>query len=332
MKDKIRYYYMNIAEQLDLTYSLLKKSFGRQIAFSIIFNIIYSILLFIIVFIGVVGVLNLSINSFYFSSPSLSSGFVPLFFIGLFVLFFVLIGRNMRDAGNTIISYNSYIDLNPNLSDVLKECFKNIPRIFTITIIHLLIYALYYLVFILLGIGIFYLLVFNTFYLTTGIIIIYAVIGFLFVLSFLVVDIFVSSILAPSIPVAILERKYFYGAVKRGYELIKPDFWKTVKTLAIYKLIALTVTYSIAVFLALGKSIMGIVLPSNIASGIVLFTVYSDTIINNIVSLAFSPTAGILNTIIYLNQRIKLEGLDIELKLMKINRNNIYSNINYYSN
>jgi len=129
-----------------------------------------------------------------------------------------------------------------------------------------------------------------------------------------------SHVFSLSISVAIFEDHYFFGTIKRSWELIKTDFFRTLGIQLIWFIAIMVASsavqgvFSILIQLAtmLTGAIPGLFIVGIIVSLIGLFAVPALS------TLLVAPLDGIMQATIYFNQRVKNEGFDVELRLDKL--------------
>jgi len=118
-----------------------------------------------------------------------------------------------------------------------------------------------------------------------------------------------------SMSVAIFEGKWFFSAVGRSFALVRPDFLKLMGLLTIWSVVTSVFSYSMETFFSVGTSLSSYFLPQETAATVLMATMGLRFIFSIVISTLLFPLAGIFSTMIYINQRIKQEGLDIELNL-----------------
>ncbi|MDR1066273.1 MAG: hypothetical protein LBL35_02395 [Clostridiales bacterium] len=124
------------------------------------------------------------------------------------------------------------------------------------------------------------------------------------VLFLTVCQLFISAILGIMYPVSLFEKRWFFGAATRGFKLVKTDF-KLVLGLTAAQLISVSL---------ISQSVQFI-------NAIISFMPFENVLswATWIISLLFSSLTGIFYACLYINQRVKREGFDIELNLAFLN-------------
>lgn len=322
MKDKLKYYYMNTAEKLDAVIDIYKKSIGPQIGLAIIFNIIFTVIMAIAVFFGVVMLFMSAFASFDMDNISISF-IISLVIFFLVVLSIALIKSATYGTGNRIMALKAYIGEKINISQVIKQSFKGFFYAFTAIIAELIV--LIPLLVLLSGAFVLY---FYIFYNTVSsywygidelltITIISTIIFFIIIIALTVIA---STITITVLPVAVFEKKHFFSAFSKGFRLVKKDFLKICGLVTIYTLVIMAASYSFSSLWGVGAGLANIFLPRPAAAGFMTVAIYLDYFVSIISALIFTPLSGILSTVIYVNQKIKYEGLDIELKVIELQK------------
>jgi len=309
-----KYYPMNSAELLDSVFEVYKKSFGKQIGVSIIFNIILTAILYFFIFAGgLVLAVNLIGNSGSFASTSVSTIIMIVVFILLLVLI-ITIHSALATTGNALITKHTFLGEPCSIGEVIKASFKKllpaclagIANAIVMLPVFILLAFFAYLYFVM----IYDLTRYNS---TPGVFTVIATI--LIILLALVVSIFCSAISMMSVSAAIFEKKYFFAAVAKSFRLAKPDFAKILGLVTVWTLITGATSYSITSVIDLGATFAEFFVPQEAAGAIAMMAMSVSTIFSSIVSTLLAPLSGIFSTMMYINQRFKHEGLDIELNL-----------------
>jgi len=309
-----KYYPMNSAVVLDLVLDIYNKSFFKQALMALVFFVIFLVVFFIFALIGIIvliaGVVGAGFDGAF--------GIGTIIAIAAFILAAVLIlsiYSALTATGAALITKHTFYGEKCNEGRVLENSFKKV-------FIAILAALAQFVVFIP-GAIIAALLV----YFYAPLIMDFGVAGFMptvpliaaaVILIILIAIVFLvcATITILSINVAIFEGKLFFGAVMRSFQLVKPDFMKLMGLMLIWALIIWGITYSIELLFAVGQALAAYFLPAEAAGAVFLIFLYFGGFISLAVSIAVTtPLLGIFNTIVYISQRIKLEGLDIELNL-----------------
>jgi vacuolar-type H+-ATPase subunit I/STV1 len=129
-----------------------------------------------------------------------------------------------------------------------------------------------------------------------------------------------SNVFSISIAVAVYERRYFFGTIKRSWQLVKNDFWNILRIRTMWYLVIFAVMVSAIGMFVLLMSILNAVVGAVSIFGIVGMGLISLFGFLGMLaaSLLSAPLDGIMQAMIYFNQRMKTEGFDIELRLVKL--------------
>ena len=136
------------------------------------------------------------------------------------------------------------------------------------------------------------------------------------VISFLLVE----NIFALSVTVAMFEGKLFFKSISRSWELVRDEFFKIFATRFLWYMAGFGFMMAAQGLLFLLWALVGIMIGTlHPAFAILLIPVgIFSAIFPFFITFAQIPMDGIMRAVIYFNQRIKKEGLDIELKLHMI--------------
>jgi len=131
------------------------------------------------------------------------------------------------------------------------------------------------------------------------------------------------NIFSLAIAVSVFERKTFFGALWRSWELIKGEFWRIAAIRLMWVLVAFALTFSIqgglqllTILMALSSDLLGLNLTTSMAITGMLSMV--TMVLSFVVSIAAMPLEGVFSATLYFNQRIKKEGMDIEIALGRL--------------
>lgn len=311
---------MNAAEVLDQVFDVYKRSFFKQLAVSIIFSIIFFIVLYILLIIGLIAGFFVIFATIAETTAGLSVGAVIA--IALFILLFMLgitIYQALISTGNALVTKQTFLGEHCDVGKVIKSAFKKIWVSTSAALANLIL-----LVPVVIAIA-----AFTVVYITMIIaidelgglgvtaIVIMSILLVLLIFAFLIVY---STITMMSMSVAIFEGKWFFSAFKRGFALIKPDFMKLMGIVTVWFVIIMVLSYSFEIFFGIGTALGMYFLPQEVAAIMYMSTIWLSYLISIGISVLIAPLSGIFYTIAYINQRIKHEGLDIELNLNALRR------------
>lgn len=131
------------------------------------------------------------------------------------------------------------------------------------------------------------------------------------------------NIFALAIAVSVFENKTFFGALMRSWELIKGEFWRIAAVRLMWLLIAYALTFSIQGALQLLALLIGsspglFGLNSTALVGLSGALSGFSILLSFITAIIAMPLDGVFSATLYFNQRIKREGLDIEIGLGRL--------------
>jgi len=323
--DNNKYYPMNAAELLDMVLDIYKKSFIKQIAVTMIFNMIFPMIMYLVILVGGVGlVVSFGASMAAYNDPGdmiLANLPMIIMFIA-FIAVLVVIYQALTVTGSSIITKQTFLNEPVDIGSVLKQTLKKIIVASTAglanTILMLPLLAI-------MGVFIYFyinmimqMVEYNSAPATLTII---TTIGIFVLMS--VVSIIYYAITMFSIAVAVFENKYFFKAAKKSFQLIKPDFWKMIGLVTIWSLITFAVSYSFSGIFNLGAIFGEWILPQEAAAAVSVLSMTLGYIVSMTISILMMPLSGIFSTLLYINQRFKHEGLDIDLNLNNINNQRI---------
>ena len=296
---------MNVAQIMDRAVEAYKKSFWKQLAYAAVIGVVF----FVAVFVVSIIVVAIFIAGL-FDGESVVGVLVVLITVYLPL---ILLWLGISSAGHILFTRQALIGhlvYLPKLK-LHQLAFRALTAIIALALVFLPIAALLIYIFwssIVFFVDVFFLTDFST----LGLVLILLV-SSLVVIAFLLVE----NMFALSITVAMFERRLFFGALFRSWELVRDNFFKIFAARVLWYLVgvgfALAAQGLLFLFWALVGVLFGTMPP---ALSILLIPIgIITTIFPIFVSFAQMPMDGIMRAVIYFNQRIKKEGLDIELKL-----------------
>ena len=306
---------MTTAELMDRAIHIYKKSFGRQLGFAAIWGIISYLAFFLI---GIVVAVVIAIFAVSFAAITVplgdagtyGSGFSIILLVAAIALSLVLLWQSVSSAGHILISKSAFYSRKENLP------VGQLPRIALRVFGALIAQALASVPFLLLifagfASGFFSFLIYATPRLTP---LLFVLLNLVLVVSYLLYI----NMFSLSVAVATFERKTFFNALMRSWELVRGEFWKIAGMQLLWLLIIGAISLTISGALASAGMFMAFLsttfdLSINYAV-IGIITVVSG-IISFAVTFAITPLSGVFQATLYFNQRIKKEGLDIEVRL-----------------
>ncbi|MCL2564765.1 MAG: hypothetical protein FWE24_03005 [Defluviitaleaceae bacterium] len=316
-----KYYPMNSAEVLDQVLSVYKKSFLKQLVVSTVFSIIFFVGFYLLLIVGIFVLVA------GFASAGLGTGIGAgmIITIGALLIFLVLgisIYEALTATGVALITKHTFLGEYCDVWGVLKASFKKIliattaalaNLIVLIPVIALAAFLVYIYIVTIIGFG--------NMEGTPGGPIIAATI--VLILLMLALSLVLATITMMSMSVAIFEGRWFFGAVMRSFQLVKQDFMRIMGLVAIWFLITFGITISLETLFSVGPSLLMYFFPEEAAGFVFLSTFIFGSLFSIAVGVVVAPLSGIFSTMVYINQRIKLEGMDIELNLnaLEVKRN-----------
>jgi len=298
---------LNTAEVMDRAVEVYKKSFFKQILFSGIYHFAsFSAIGVASVFFGFLAVLTLGM---------LGGGGTVWFFVLLSVAVIIL-WVSVSQAGHILLAKNAFFGEKVQLKAGLLP--RMAIRVFFTIMAQVIAIVPYVAVLIL-----FFAALDNFVVFTFSNIWIDIFLG-LFVFIFWLFLFFVYyHIFSLSIAVSVFERKTFFGALVRSVRLLQGEFWKTFGARTLWMCVTGLVWMSL--FGIFSLIAMGIeLLTGSVLGNFSIFFSFIMTVIFGILYIAvyflITPMGGVFHTVLYFNQRIKKEGLDIEIKLTKLER------------
>ena len=304
---------MNNSEVLDRVFEVYKRSFAKQLLYSLVVGAIASaggVLL--LVFGSVLAFAVFTIETSFIVSIAIIVGVALIFFMAW---------TSATNAGFILLSKPAFYGKKVELP--MKQLAHTIFRLASAIIAQALISVPFVIVFAVL----FYFLfdtvlvssILDTFVLNHAfqvagafgtVLIIGLVIGFLYIIY--------SNFFFLVVSVAVFEKKIFFGSLGRAYELIKGDFWQILGLRTIWYLI-ITIISTSAAQMMLAFTTLAELFAANTS---LVFIAMVMTIVFNIlafgISFLIAPLSGIMPAVIYFNQRIKKEGMGIEIQIERL--------------
>jgi hypothetical protein len=295
---------MNAAELLDKAIDVYKKSFRRQLAFTAVVYIIGGIALFSFVF-G--AIIIAAIVAGVAQSTGVDMSALTVVLIMLAALVFFIIWYSVISAGQMIISKRALLESTVRFrsmrleriffrvaSAILAQAICCIPFVIGVVI---LIAGFFSVINVLSPAAVVFGIIFIVF--------IYIAVGFGF-FAF-------SNIFALAVAVSVFEKKYFFKAVSRSWQLVKQDYWKILGLRIVWWLAAFAASFCgqgiLIIINAVWEYIADVLGFGFIASHLfVPFTGYFGPLI---IALIVSPLSAIMHAMIYINRRMEAEGFDI---------------------
>ncbi|MDR3239783.1 MAG: hypothetical protein LBT44_06815 [Clostridiales bacterium] len=311
-----RVLYLNAAELLDRVFELYKESFWQQLGITLSVNVIASAVFMAVLFTAsflaalyIPSITSFSGNGF---SAEMAPLFLALILLAAFLLFFIALWTVFYQSAGMIVIRQVFYHQKPDLGLALKGAFRSLPRLATLVAAGFIISIPF---FGLIGASVY---AWARFFISGGWLETAETIllspTYLFVFSaFLIfaalVSLIVYNYFTLAIPVTLFNRKYFFSAFVNSTRLIKGRFWK----IAGIRVVFAGVIYYITNGLTLLFYLLAWMFPSAV------YLAASASILQITLSMALStltaPLGSILTALLYFNQKVEKEGLDIDYGL-----------------
>ena len=306
---------MNVAQMMDRAVDAYKKSFWKQLAYAAVVGVVF----FVVVFIVAIVLVAVAVAGL-FDGDSVADVLVVLLVIFLPL---ILLWMGISSAGHILFTRQAlmgHLMYLPKLK-LPALAFRALSAIIAQALVFLPIAA--FLIYLFWTSIVFFV---DAFFLTD-----FSVVGFVLILvvSTLVAVAFllVENIFALSVTVAMFERRLFFGSLSRSWELVRYDFFKIFATRVLWYMVGVGLALAAQGLLFLFWALMGVLVGtvSPVFSILLIPIGIISTIFPIFVSFAQMPMDGIMRAVIYFNQRIKKEGMDIELKLYMMRQKRMYN-------
>ncbi|WP_352419006.1 glycerophosphoryl diester phosphodiesterase membrane domain-containing protein [Proteiniborus sp.] len=311
-----RYRVMSIAQMLDKAIYLHKKTIGTSALYLFVMSILIAVVGIIFSFIIILPFSVLMTRNIFLGYGTFESGYsmsILMLTLIIVALFYSL--ESIKQSGIITIGSKEFLGNKVDISDAIMSAFKNILRVLSVIIAGVILFLPVFLVYGWIIISILSDYRYGLSLSNPGIILV----SIIFMIAF----IYFLTIHAFSIQVAILEKNYFFKALKRSRALVKGRFWKIFGCFISSSLTLAFINISIyAIFALIGGIIYAVLGSSNIQSEVMATLLMIGNIVRiplqMLVSYFVSPISGIFATILYYNTRFKKEGYDIELNILRI--------------
>ncbi len=310
-----KYGTMSIAKMLDKSVYLHKRSIGTSALYLFVISILIFVIGLISSFIIILPFSVLMTKGLFLGSMFEIGFFVSIFMFVLIIAVLYYSLDAIRQSGIIIVGSNGFLDRRADVSDAIMGAFKNIHRVLSVIIAG----AILFLPVLLVCGGIIALILLNYTYGTWLINSMLILITIIFITAF----IYFMTIHAFSIQIAIIEKAYFFKALKKSRQLVKGRFWRTLWCFISSNISVSLISLSIySVFTLIGGIIYALLGSSNLNGELQAVLLMLGNIaripIQLLVSLFVSPISGIFMTVLYYNMRFEKEGFDIELNISRL--------------
>ncbi|MDR1540735.1 MAG: hypothetical protein LBU32_22575 [Clostridiales bacterium] len=317
--------YMNVSEVMDRTFDVFKKSFFQQIGICMCFSVISSSVAVAAVASGVlIGAVAYASSAGLFESWGLIAAVAAA---ALAVAFLFSVLSSLSYAASAVVSWQIFSGRIIDLRKAFARSFKAVLRIASVVaadfIISLPVAALI--------IGLIYF-----FGATSGLAGSQLIEGLAVDAEFLS-RIFIwrnlFALLAAVIAVALLvmvaynwfvlalycalfDGKYFFGALMQSYRLMKGDFWKVLGMRAAFMGVTYVLSYSFLSVFYIGYGFISQAASSMSETTMIVASLSAvQFFFSAILSYVLAPLNSIFSAVVYFNQKIKHDGLDLEILL-----------------
>ena len=330
-----KYSYMNAAEVMDTVFDIYKKSFFSQVGMNFcVYTIGFVVLYLFLILFTIAGIYIGSFFSGMFGA--VTGGFgqpgVGAIIVAASVVFIwlVLIYINTVASATCFLSWLSFSGGAIRVSFALNNTFKSFGRIITVSLAQaicgapavllavLAIYALFS------GQGVFT----ADYWLGEGLMSLMSPPNIFLLTLIIIAGWFaisaVYNFIALALPIAVFDRKHFFSAVVGSYRIIKGHFWLILGMRTVFFGVGLLISYSFTGLFALFQGVTG-GLSGSFAidlNGIRFVTTVLQYITVILAAVLRMPLNGIFTAVIYFNQKIKKDGLDLVMKLSELERLN----------
>lgn len=299
---------MSLSEIMDRSIDILRKYVKTIIMYNIGIGIVSGLIGFIV---AVIFVLIITITS------AMSSGYI---LPGILIFFLVSIELGLYlsiNIGIIKISDQEFTEERIYASEAVKVSFKNMFKVISLTFFACVGFIPAIIIFVALFFSFFK----DPQYNSGGTVI--------FLIIYIVAGIFISliyfSVFSLSLQAMVIENLGALKSLKRSYNLVRLNFWKIFGCIVLFTLTLYAIRSSLDTFIAFAAGILyfGAKLLninqnySNFTAMIVLYLKWPLTIISLIV---IAPINTIMVSLLYYNQRFRLEGYDLLLNLKALQK------------
>ena len=310
LTEKIQHFYMNSAEVLDAAFGIYKKSFWEQLLLYAAFSYGMSVLLMIII----IPVYLIFMVSFISSIIGMTEvGASPLMVMGpgfailiVVVVFIIALFSSVLSVGNFFMTKQVFYGEKKSLGKAFSDGVKAVPRCFLTAAAKAL--ACVCPCIFLLPIAF---MDITTMFSSAGSITFFVICLLLFVLAFVILDV----LFIYAIPVTLHEKIKFFKALKKSFLLLKGSIWKTIGVIIIVSLVSSVFSSSIVYGIQFAAMFLGSSLDQ---PGIMIALMLFQYLISFVLGALTGPIGGIVTSVLYFNQKIQKDGLDIEVNLARL--------------
>ena len=227
----------------------------------------------------------------------------------------------MQYAAGMIVAKQAFFDEKLAVGKAFKEALRAVPRMLTAALAVMLVYVP--VVAIMCGVAVLAALALESFSIYTlsvtglmAFILMIMAAGLVVIFIFVMVGAFVCM----TIPVSLFEKRYGFGALGKSIQLVKTAYFKIIGILILSTLMMMGIQYSltgifdvIMMFIPYAASFLSLE-----AVFVLTALSYIGMLVGMAVVLLITPLGVIFVAVLYLNQRVQHDGLDIEVGLEKL--------------
>ena len=298
---------MNTAEIYDRVFDIYRKSFLKHLAFAGIAAICGAIIFFMIAFVvalifGVLAAFLIADMNVYGGGLFNDSSMIILIIaIALVLVVIFILWESIFSAGHILLSELDLFERHITFPG--ERIIMTVLRVFSVMLAQLILLTPYVAA----AGG----LIFGAFTLSGETAAIVAGVAAL-------IGLFIyANIFALSVAAAVIENLAFFSAIARGWQLIRENFWRVFFVKLMWLFVTLIISYTLqgafSFFVFIANMFFG-----GIDFGIMMLANTLFALVNLVLTFAIMPLNGISQAVIYVNQRIKREGLDIQLKMQRL--------------
>ncbi len=311
---------MNTARLLDTVFLVYKKTFAHQLVLTALMSIVIGA---ITTFLAVFFVLAGTFTGFFMQMAEMAFYGGDTILIVLIVAFMIVVAGLfvvLKQGGNMAVVMQVVHRERPNALHAFTEAFMAFGRLFTVLLCIAVVYApvigLMVLVFKQLFSVQWDIIINNPELLTAGALVTIGIVLFVFTIIFIAIYVCICM----AVPVCLFEKRLGFGALGKSFRLVQKDFFKVLGTLLLGLLIVVGISYSfmgILGLLAAAIAIAGEVFDFDTEVFLATTSIF-QMLLSFGTNVLLSPVFSILITLLYVKQRVKHEGYDLEMQLKQM--------------
>jgi len=308
---------MNAAEMLDRVFDVYKKSFWKQMGYAAIVGMVSSSAMAFFIWGFAMLIMGVTFSAVFFFGGNLAVGIMVLV-SALVILPFIFLWMGAVSTGSILLSRQAFLGYKIKLPtyrliNVIGRSASAAAAQFIVMVPYIAVVGGFLYVFFRFAPYVDVVWMMRVYYVFSALLILAALVG-LFIYT---------HIFSLAVAVAVNERVLFFNAIRRSITLVKPDFWRLlgVRTIWVFIIgaISLSTQGVVSMVPILIEAFIG---GTHALMPLTLFLQVVVMLFSVILTFALMPLDGILVAMIYFNQRIKYEGLDIEIGIDKLYETN----------